>query len=109
MTASVEIRLENLARCALRDLDGWAGIENISLDQVLNVMNQSENRQYYLDEVSYGGYREDDGYGLDTCVREQIMDDVAMYYTGSTWPTYGDCIDMDEFYDKLIAAIDAKD
>jgi hypothetical protein len=108
MTASVETRLANLAQSALRDLADWAGIENISLDQVLYIMNQSGTRPYYLNELSYGGYHEVSEYGLDTCVRERIMNDVAMYYTGSAWPTYVDYVDVKAFRENLVAAIAEK-
>jgi hypothetical protein len=43
--------------------------------------------------------------GLDTCVRDRIMNIVCDYYLGHPWPQYGDNTDMDMFEENLFKAI----
>lgn len=106
--ANLETKLENLAAAALYDLKSWGGIENITKEQVLRVINSDNNREYYIIEVTECcGYEKDNGYGLDTCVRETVFDDIAMYFIGEMWPANCDRRDFEKFHSDLIEAIEA--
>jgi hypothetical protein len=57
------------------------------------------------DEVSVHLYDPNDDY-MDTCVREEVADIVAMHYLGHPWPRYCDDYDVDLFMRNLTAAIE---
>ena len=46
------------------------------------------------------GYREVTSY-MDTSPREQIAEIIANHYLGRDWPSYGEGVNMEEFYAQL--------
>jgi hypothetical protein len=105
---NIETNFSNLAKSAVRDLHNWGGIENVTEEMVLGIMNLPENREYYVDEISFGYDEEDEG-GLDTCVRDVVFDDVSKYYTGESWPLkHESARDFNTFHSNLVTAISEK-
>jgi hypothetical protein len=105
---NTETKLSNLAKNAIKDLRDWGGVENVTEEVLLEIFNLPANRAYYLAEIETG-YEEAHEYGLDTCVRDDVFDNVSQYYIGETWPIgYETARDFDTFYSNLLSAIEKK-
>jgi hypothetical protein len=99
----IDQRMTNLAKSGLNDLGSLADI--LTFEKIYEIINLPANRDYFLNEVELCGYEEESEYGLDTCVREELMDAVSKYYLSCSWPTYSDNVNLDEFLQELEDAI----
>jgi hypothetical protein len=90
MPVSPDQQLLNLAVAAVDDIEQYTG-HNMSPEMFLEIINtKAQYRQYFVDEISnVGGYDTPPTHGLDTCVREKVLDALALHATGHSWPTFG--------------------
>ena len=86
---------ENFMASAALVIEDYCGIK-LPIEKVSEIIGDkmdSEWKTYEYNEVSPF---------MDTAPREDVMDIVAEHFLGRPWPTYGDNIDINEFWDNLM-------
>lgn len=87
---------ENFIGSAALVIENYTGIK-LSIEKVAEVIGNKMDREwkaYEYDEVSVY---------MDTSPRESIVELLARHYLGRSWPTYGDNIDINEFFNDLMS------
>lgn len=96
----LNVQYKNFAKAAQYEIDNRMGV-NIPIESILDLVKNGKNRDFYLEEID-GYYYDTSEYGLDTYPREVIMEDIGIYFTGMSWPTYGDSKEYrDKFFEKF--------
>jgi len=85
---------ENFLRSAVLVLRDRYGID-LSYEKVAEIIGDKME-----DEWTNFEYEDVSPY-MDTSPREEIGEIVSMHYLGRSWPTYGEKVDMEEFYKNL--------
>lgn len=89
MTATLDQKLYNLAVSAVEDVEHYCG-HSMSPEKFLEIMKQDNFQPYFIEEVNNSdSYDEPSAYSLDTCVRDEALEMIALHATGRSWPTYG--------------------
>jgi hypothetical protein len=96
-------RFENFAKASVCEFESYTGIL-LSVEEVLKVMNNPDNIEFYLEEIEFpDAYEEESSYGLDTYPREVILNDLAKELIGMSFPCNGDLNETKElFLQKLV-------
>ena len=85
---------ENFIGSAALVIENYTGIK-LSIEKVVEVIGDKMDREwksYEYDEVSVY---------MDTSPRETIVELLARHYLSRSWPTYGDNVNVKEFYEQL--------
>lgn len=101
---------DNFIRCAIHDMRNMAGMKVTRELIEQAIFADKENAHWYEEEfelIDYDNVAESDVvYGLDTAARELVADSIALYLLKVRWPTYGNSLEDDTFFDDLEKAID---
>jgi len=85
---------ENFIGSVALVIENYTGVK-LSIEKVAEVISDKMDREwksYEYDEVSVY---------MDTSPRETIVELLARHYLGRSWPTYGDNVNVKEFYEQL--------
>ena len=85
MDETLEKQLMDFAVCAAKVWKDYTGYD-INCDVVRKAMTLAE--EFYIEEVEMVDYAKCDG--MDTYVREVILDNISQWIVGMPFPAYGD-------------------
>lgn len=92
---------ENFIGSAALVIEDCCGIK-LSIEKVSEIIGDKMDREWNTFE-----YREVSPF-MDTAPREELMDIVAEHFLGRSWPTYGDRVNMEEWFSSLYDAVKEK-
>jgi hypothetical protein len=94
-------RRENFIGSAALVIEDYCGIK-LSVEKVSEIIGNKMD-----DELIFVDYKEVSPF-MDTSPRERVMDIVAEYFLGRPWPSYGDRVNMEEWFSSLYDAVKEK-
>lgn len=92
---------ENFIASAALVIEDYCGIK-LSIEKVSEIIGDKMDREWNTFE-----YSEVSPF-MDTSPREEVMNILAEYFLGRPWPTYGDDLNMEEWFSSLYDAVNGK-
>lgn len=98
---TIKEKIRNLAHGAVADIKSRSSID-ITVDEFLKMVDDEGEQAYFAVEVDYPGAYTEPADGLDTCVRDVVLNIFAHATIEMEWPCLGDPAEVrEEFTTKL--------